>query len=189
MRLSVELFVDDIDASIRFYECALQARCLARAKDLRCTPLHRHRYAHFPTREQLLEALVERAVQRATASLETAQPDVGSAVAALERMVAASMHELGRHVAIAEAAAQQLTPDALRRAHETTLASIRRLIDRGRRTGEFRSDLPADWQVSSCYALLHAAGEDVRVGRADSATALDALTRSLHALMVPRNAG
>jgi TetR/AcrR family transcriptional repressor of mexCD-oprJ operon len=144
-------------------------------------------YAHFRTREKLLEALVERAVERATASLEAAQPDAGSAVAALERTVAASLHGLGRHVAIAEAAAQQLTPDALRRAHEISLAAMRRLVDRGRRTGEFRTDLPADWQVTSFYALLHAAGEDIQAGRADSSTALDVLTRSLRELIVRRS--
>jgi TetR/AcrR family transcriptional regulator, mexCD-oprJ operon repressor len=137
-------------------------------------------YAHFPTREQLLEALV----QRATASLEAAQPDAGSAVAALERMVAGSLEELGHHVAIAQAAAQELSPDTLRRAHETSLAAMRRLVERGRRTGEFRTDLPADWQVTSFYALLHAAGEDVQRGRADAATASDVLTRSLRDLIV-----
>lgn len=141
-------------------------------------------YAHFPTREQLLEALVQRAVQRATASLEAAQPDAGSAVAALERMVAGSLEELGHHVAIAQAAAQELSPDTLRRAHETSLAAMRRLVERGRRTGEFRTDLPADWQVTSFYALLHAAGEDVQRGRADAATASDVLTRSLRDLIV-----
>ena len=141
-------------------------------------------YAHFPTREQLLEALVQRAVQRATASLEAAQPDAGSAVGALERMVAGSLEELGHHVAIAQAAAQELSPDTLRRAHETSLAAMRRLVERGRRTGELRTDLPADWQVTSFYALLHAAGEDVQRGRADAATASDVLTRSLRDLIV-----
>jgi len=143
-------------------------------------------YAHFATREELLTALVERAVQRATDGLEAAQPDVGPAAEALDRMIAGSLHELGRHVAVASAAAQQLAPETLRRAHEASLAGARRLIDRGQRTGEFRTDLPADWLVTCFYTLLHAAGDDVRAGRRDSSAALDALRRSLVELVVGR---
>lgn len=141
-------------------------------------------YAHFATREDLLTALVERAVERASADLEAAQPDVGPAGEALERMIAGSLHHLGHNVAVASAAAEQLTPGTLRRAHERSLAAVHRLIARGRETGEFRTDLPADWQVTCFYTLLHAAGDDVRAGRVDPAAALDALTRSLVDLLV-----
>ena len=141
-------------------------------------------YAHFATREDLLTALVERAVERASADLEAAQPDVGPAGEALERVIAGSLQHLGHNVAVASAAAEQLTPATLRRAHEMSLAAVHRLVDRGRDTGEFRTDLPADWQVTCFYTLLHAAGDDVRAGRADSPAALDALTRSLVDLLV-----
>ena len=143
-------------------------------------------YAHFATREALLEALVERAVGRATGALDAARPGEGPATEALERVVAASAHELGRHVAIAEAAAEHLDPGTLRRAHELSLVAVRRLIDRGRDDGSFRTDLPAEWQVTCFYTLLHAAGEDIRDGRAEAGEALDALTRSLRDLIVAR---
>ena len=143
-------------------------------------------YAHFATREALLEALVERAVGRATSGLAAARPDDGPAPEALERVIAASAHELGRHVAIAGAATAHLDPSTLRRAHELSLAPVRQLIDRGRRDGSFRADLPAEWLVTCFYTLLHAAGEDIRDGGADPAEALDALTRSLRDLIVAR---
>jgi TetR/AcrR family transcriptional regulator, mexCD-oprJ operon repressor len=141
-------------------------------------------YAHFATREALLEALVERAVGRATTGLDAARPDEGPAPEALERVIGASAHELGRHVAIAAAAAEHLDPGTLRRAHELSLMAVRRLIDRGRGDGSFRADLPAEWQVTCFYTLLHAAGEDIRDGRSRPADALDALTRSLRDLIV-----
>src|SRR5919199_5950636 len=47
-------------------------------------------YAHFPTRESLLEAVVERAVRHATETLAAARLGEGSAIAALERLVAAA---------------------------------------------------------------------------------------------------
>jgi AcrR family transcriptional regulator len=146
-------------------------------------------YAHFATREDLLAALVERNVRGAIAALEAAQPDTGSAAVALERLIAASLHELGRHAALAEAAAEQLTPDALRHAHEALFAAVRRLVDRGRRAREFRTDLPPDWQVTAFFALIHAAGEELRAGRADPDSTLDALTRSLRDLIVRRQDG
>jgi TetR/AcrR family transcriptional repressor of mexCD-oprJ operon len=143
-------------------------------------------YAHFTTREDLLEALVERAVGRAVAGLEAARPDDGPAPEALERLVEASLRELGHHVSIAQAAAEELNPVALRKAHEVSLAAVRRLVDRGRDAAEFRTDLPADWQVTCFYTLLHAAGEDIRAERAGPEAALDALTRSLRDLIVAR---
>lgn len=141
-------------------------------------------YAHFATREDLLEALVERAVERASAGLEAVRPDDGPAPEALERMIDAALRELGHHVAIAQAAAVELNPAALRRAHEVSLAAARRLVDRGRDSGEFRTDLPAGWQVTCFYTLLHAAGEDVHAGRTAAGSARRALTQSLRDLIV-----
>jgi hypothetical protein len=50
--------------------------------------------------------------------------------------------------------------------------------------GEFRTEPPADWQLTVFYALTHAAGDDVRAGRADAETALEAVTTSLRALIL-----
>ena len=65
-------------------------------------------YAHFPDRERLLEALVERAVRNAMAAIESAEPDRGPAAEALQRLLAASWQELGRHEDIARASAAAL---------------------------------------------------------------------------------
>ena len=104
-----------------------------------------------------------------------------SAVEALERAVTARWAELSRHSAIAEAAAAQLSPEALRRTHEAGHAHTRRLFDAGMERGEFRTDVPAEWLVSVYYALLHAAGDDVRAGRLDADAALHALVTTLRA--------
>src|SRR5215211_7210920 len=89
-------------------------------------------YAHFPGREQLVEALVARAIRRASKAIEAAEPDRGPPVDALRRVLAAGWEELGRHEEIARAAAAELSADAMRRAHETARELIRRLVDRGR---------------------------------------------------------
>jgi TetR/AcrR family transcriptional regulator, mexCD-oprJ operon repressor len=142
-------------------------------------------YAHFSTREALLEAVVERAVARATVAFEAATSGAASALEALERAIGASWAELDRHTAIAEAAAAQLSPDALRRTHESGYAHARRMFEAGMERGEFRSDVPVDWLLSVYHALLHAAGDDVRAGRIDGATALHALTTTMRAAFAP----
>jgi AcrR family transcriptional regulator len=133
-------------------------------------------YAHFPDLERLLEALVERTVRRTMAALDSAEPDRGFAVDALPRLLAGSWEELSRHEDIARASAADLSADAMRRAHQTARAVIAKLIERGRREGAFRTDVPAGWLVTSCLALIHAAAEEVRTGELDSNAALDVLS-------------
>src|SRR4051794_5828216 len=117
-------------------------------------------YAHFATREALLEAVVERAVTRAATLFDEATAGAPSATVALERAITASWAALSRHTAIAQAAAGQLSPEALRRTHETGNDRARRLIESGQQHGEFRTDVAAGWLVSVFHALLHAAGDD-----------------------------
>lgn len=143
-------------------------------------------YAHYANREVLLEAVVERAVARATAAFDEATAGASSATEALQRAVASSWGTLSRHTAIAQAAALQLSGDALRRTHESGLDHVRAMIERGRASGEFRTDVPTAWLVSVFHALLHAAGDDVRAGRLEDAAALDALTSTLLAAFAPR---
>lgn len=146
-------------------------------------------YAHFPTREELLAAVVERAVRRATAALDAAEPDRGAPLEALDRVIAAGWRELDRNAAVAEAAAAELSPAALRRVHDAAHRRVRALVDRGRAEGAFRTDLPADWLVTSWFALMHACGDDVRAGRRDATAALGVLTATVRDVVVGRHRG
>ena len=139
-------------------------------------------YAHFPTREALLEAVVARTVRRATTTLEAAEPDAGPPVDALERIVAAGWSELERHEAVARAASEQIAAEVRLRAHETAFLPVRRLVERGQREGGFRTDLPVDWLVAALFALMHAAADEVRAERLDHAEAPHILSSSLHRL-------
>jgi TetR/AcrR family transcriptional regulator, mexCD-oprJ operon repressor len=139
-------------------------------------------YAHFATLEQLLEAVVERAVQRTTEALDAVEPERGPPPEALGRIVDVGWRDLDRNSAIAQAASEQLTPEALRRAHEAAHRRLRKLIDRGRRSGDFRTDVPAEWLVAAFHALIHAAGDEVRAGRMRAGAARSALDATVHDL-------
>jgi AcrR family transcriptional regulator len=141
-------------------------------------------YAHFPTREDLLGAVMERAVRNAKRALDAAEPDRGPAVEALERVIAAAWSELDRNRAIAQATSEHLIPADVMRTHVAAMDPVRELIERGREAGEFRADLPTDWLLTSFFALLHAYGDEVRAGRMDAAAAQEILMATMTPLLV-----
>jgi AcrR family transcriptional regulator len=141
-------------------------------------------YAHFSNRQQVVEALVERTVRQAMGVLEAAEPERGPALAALQRLLATGWEEIGRHEAIGAASAGQLSAEAMRSTHESARAVIRRLLERGRREGAFRTDVPTGWLITSSLALIHAAAEEVRAGELDAQAALDVLTATVTEVVV-----
>ena len=78
----------------------------------------------------------------------------------------ASWEELGRNEEIARAWSAEISADAMRCGASTTPPEpvIRKLVERGRREGTLRADVPADLLVTNCPALIHAAAEEIRTG-------------------------
>jgi AcrR family transcriptional regulator len=136
-------------------------------------------YAHFPDRSLLLQALVERTVTHAMSAIQTAEPDRGPAADALQRLIAASWRQLAGHEEMARAAARELSADAMRQSHADALDAIRTLIQRGRRDGSFRTDVPVGWLVTASLALMHAAAEAVRNGELSAQAAPKALSLTI----------
>jgi TetR/AcrR family transcriptional repressor of mexCD-oprJ operon len=143
-------------------------------------------YAHFPTREELIEAVVARVTRAANESIEGAKPGEGDPVEALERVITISWDALERHEAIRQAAAEELSPEAVRRAHGSAAATVRKLVERGRRVGAFRKDLPIEWLVACCFALLHTAADEVREHRIEPDDAMSAVKTTLIELFTSR---
>ena len=143
-------------------------------------------YAHFATLEELLTAIVARAVAGSEQVLASAAIHEGPPMEALERLMTVGWGVLERHRAMAQAAAEQLSSEALRQTHDSTNRLIAELIARGREDGSFRTDLPAEWLVTSMHVLFHAAGDDARAGRLDPDEALPVLKTTLRDLLAGR---
>ena len=119
-------------------------------------------YAHFPDRQQLVEAVVERTVSHVTSAIASAEPDEGEAAAALTRVVAASWAELSRHEVIRQAAARELSAEAMHRSHHAALTMLHQLLARGQADGSFRTDVPGPLLVNAALALIHTTADATR---------------------------
>jgi len=121
-------------------------------------------YVHFPTREALIGAVTQRAIAEVTNMIEEANPAQGDAAEALRRVIAAAWRTLGRYHALVEINAR-LPQAELHARHHSVLTTLEPLIERGRREGAFRPDVPAAWHLSMVLALVHAASAELQAGR------------------------
>jgi AcrR family transcriptional regulator len=135
-------------------------------------------YVHFPTREALIEAVTDRAIEEASSAMDAAEPDRGDAAVALARVVGSAWRTLGRYHALV-AVNTQLPQAELHSRHHAVLARLAPLIERGQRDGTFRSDVPAAWHVSMLLALVHAASAELRAERISAQDAERALLATI----------
>ncbi|WP_067975082.1 TetR/AcrR family transcriptional regulator [Nocardiopsis trehalosi] len=143
-------------------------------------------YAHFPGREHLVRAAVDRATEETAAAMDAADPGTGPAAEALVRLLDAAARAAARRPGLVRAAAAlPTTPDAEYDRHRPVTDRIGRVVRRGRRSGEFDGRLPVDWQVAAVIALAHTAGTESAAGRLSAPAAADALRTSLLRLLAP----
>lgn len=145
-------------------------------------------YAHFPSRDALVNALIERATARVVAALEAADLETGPADAALVRLLEVGWASFDADPFLLQLSTPPVTPEQDRDRHAPILERLHALIERGRREGDIDPDLAVGWVLACVLALGHAAGEEVRAGRMTSADAVGALRVSIPRLLRGRNA-
>jgi AcrR family transcriptional regulator len=122
-------------------------------------------YGHFSSRAILVDAVMARTVAQADATLQATGLDEIPADEALTRMVTSAWPVLNQYRAVLIAAERELPAERIRRHHDRPLGRVRRLIERGRREGVFRTDLPVGWLVTMFHTVLHSAAQEVITGR------------------------
>lgn len=142
-------------------------------------------YAHFPSREALLEAVLTHAMGLESAALDAEETELGPADEALTRVIRSSWETIDRCGRLRAAALRALGEERLRRHHDPVLARLERLLERGRAEGVVRTDLPLGWLVTTAYSLMHAAGEEVDAGRLATADAPDVLAATILRALAP----
>jgi hypothetical protein len=71
----------------------------------------------------------------------------------------------------------------MRQSHASARDTIRKLIQRGRKDGSFRTDVPVGWLVTASLALMHAAAEAVRTGELGAEVAPKTLSLTIGDLL------
>lgn len=135
-------------------------------------------YAHFASREALLDAVLARVTGEVLTELDAARLDEGPAGEALIRLIHASWRMLERYPFLLHAPSAA-SPEEDRARHAPILDRLFRLIHRGQAEGELDPDFSPGWLATATMALGHAAGEEVRAGRLSHEEASRMLEESL----------
>jgi AcrR family transcriptional regulator len=122
-------------------------------------------YVHFPTRTDLLDAVMEYAVAQVVEAMSGAEPGRGEPVEALERVLRATWRQLAQFHGLLALNTARLSAEELHRRHLPMLDQLEPLIERGQEQGVFRRDLPVTWHLAVIRAIVHTASHEIQGGR------------------------
>jgi AcrR family transcriptional regulator len=136
-------------------------------------------YVHFPTRESLLDAVMEYGVGQVLEAMSGADPQRGEPVEALERVLLATWRQLAQFHGLLALNTARLSAEELHRRHVPMLDLLEPLIERGREEGVFRGDLPVSWDLAVIRAIVHTASREVQGGRIPESEVESAMMRTV----------
>jgi TetR/AcrR family transcriptional regulator, mexCD-oprJ operon repressor len=126
-------------------------------------------YMHFPTREALLDAVMEDATAQVAEATRQAEPERGEPQEALERVLLATWRQLSQFHNILQININRLSAKELHRRHLPITTQIVPLLERGQADGVFRSDVSALWLIAVVRAIVHVASTELQAGRLSEA--------------------
>ena len=126
-------------------------------------------YVHFPTRESLLDAVMEHATAQVADATRAAEPSRGEPKEALERVLLATWRQLGQFHGVLQININRLSAKELRRRHLPVTTQIVPLLERGQADGVFRDDVSAEWLIAVVRAIVHVASTELQAGRLSEA--------------------
>jgi AcrR family transcriptional regulator len=126
-------------------------------------------YMHFPTREALLDAVMEHATGQVADAIREAEPDRGEPKEALERVILATWKQLSEFHGVLQINMNRLSAQELRRRHLPMTTQFIPLLERGQAQGVFRDDVSATWLIAVVRAIVHVASTELQAGRLSQA--------------------
>jgi AcrR family transcriptional regulator len=131
-------------------------------------------YAHFPSRDALIDAVIEQASAEFTALLDGLDPDQAPPAQALTRLMDAGWQVAARYPFLWLQPAVDPGKDADR--HAPVLDRMLDIVRRGQASGDLDASVPAHWLLSACLALGRATEDEVKSGR----MTIEQGTRAMH---------
>ena len=176
LEAAVEALASDPDASM--------AEIARRAGVVRATI-----YMHFPTRDSLLDAVMDHGIADVTAAVVAAGPERDDPRTALERVLTTSWRKLDRLHSLVAINTARVSAEEFHRRHMPFISAIAPLIQRGQAEGVLRSDLPAAWHLSMVLAIVHAASGELESGRIGEADVEAAMLSTVLNALAPQPGG
>ncbi|GII52004.1 hypothetical protein Pth03_03930 [Planotetraspora thailandica] len=128
-------------------------------------------YAHFPSRDALMAALIEAAAAEYAALLDDAGLDTAPPADALAQFLDAGWRFLRRYPLLLNPTVTRIHRPKSNDPHDVVPPLLERLIRRGQQTGDFDPSLPAAWLAAAVIGLQHTAAAEVADGRLTAAKA------------------
>ncbi|MFI1279863.1 TetR/AcrR family transcriptional regulator [Streptomyces sp. NPDC020858] len=122
-------------------------------------------YAHFGSRDALLDAVADRITDQAMAAMDEAEENGGPALDQLLQLQDIGWRLFERNPVLLQLGSTRTGAAADQARHEPVTARLTRLIERGQASGAFDPAPPATWLVAAVTALGHAAGDEVGAHR------------------------
>jgi AcrR family transcriptional regulator len=138
-------------------------------------------YAHFPTREALLDAVIEQATAEVAAAFDTAGLEDLPPTVALIRLLEAGWQVTARYPFVWHLPAVSPDQDASR--HAPVLSRMLELISRAQENGDLDPTLSPSWLLTASLALGRAAEDQVKAGRMTIEDATHAMHHSILRLL------
>jgi AcrR family transcriptional regulator len=127
-------------------------------------------YAHFPSRDALIAALIHAAGAETLAAFDAAHLDTDPPADALRKFLDIGW-ELIRGYPFLLGPALTRTPPGSNDPHQAGTALLEQVIRRGQRAGDFDHTLPATWLADAVIGLIRTAAEQVAAGQLNTGKA------------------
>jgi AcrR family transcriptional regulator len=134
-------------------------------------------YAHFPSRDALIAALLHSAGAETIAAMDAARLDTVPPADALRQYLDIGW-ELIRRNPYLLAPALDRNPPGSDDSHQAGTSRLEQIIRRGQLIGDFDRTLPATWLAAAIIGLFRAAAEQVAAGRLTASKAATLLLDS-----------
>ena len=135
-------------------------------------------YAHFPSRDALIVALIEAARAEGLAAIDAAHLDTIPPADALGQFLDISWQLLRRYPLLLDPALNGTPRLDGSDPHLAVTTWLEQLIRRGQRTGDFDHTLSASWLAAAILGVGHTAAGQVAAGRLTTSTATATLLAS-----------
>jgi AcrR family transcriptional regulator len=118
-------------------------------------------YAHFPSRDALIAAILEIGVGEILAAMDTADLDARTPPDALSAFLDIGWKLLRRYYPLLLDSPDAHTLVVRETPQDPVSARLEQIIRRGQRTGDFDRSLPSTWLTAAILGLGHTAAEQV----------------------------